>query len=44
MWFDAFSSGSFLDDVTYERDIVIDRGEARKRKKMYLRIPILSAC
>jgi len=34
MRFDAFSFGSVqIDDVTYEHDVVIDRGEIRKRKK-----------
>jgi hypothetical protein len=34
MRFDAFSFGSIqIDDVTYEHDIVIDRGGIRKRKK-----------
>lgn len=32
--FEAFSFGSIrIEGVTYERDVVIDRGEARKRKK-----------
>src|SRR6516164_10536726 len=32
--FEAFSFGSIrIDGVTYERDVVIDRGEVRKRKK-----------
>jgi hypothetical protein len=34
MQFEAFSFGSIqIDDVTYEHDVVIDRGEIRKRKK-----------
>lgn len=34
MRFSAFSFGSIrIDEVTYEHDIVIDRGEIRKRKK-----------
>lgn len=34
MRFGAFSFGSIqIDDVTYNHDIVIDRGEVRKRKK-----------
>lgn len=34
MRFDAFSFGSIqIDDVTYECDVVIDRGDVRKRKK-----------
>ena len=34
MRFDAFSFGSIqIDDVTYDHDIVIDRGEIRKRQK-----------
>ena len=34
MRFNAFSFGSIeIDNTTYERDIVIDRGEIRKRKK-----------
>jgi hypothetical protein len=34
MRFDDFSSGSIrIDGVTYEHDVVIDRGEIRKRKK-----------
>jgi hypothetical protein len=34
MRFGAFSFGSIrIDDVTYDYDIVIDRGEIRKRKK-----------
>jgi len=34
MRFDAFSFGSVqIDDITYEHDVVIDRGEIRKRKK-----------
>jgi hypothetical protein len=34
MRFDAFSFGSVqIDDTTYDYDIVIDRGEIRKRKK-----------
>src|SRR3984893_1928807 len=33
--FDAFSFGSIcIDGRTYEQDVVIDRGEIRKRKKM----------
>ena len=32
--FEAFSFGSIrIDGVTYEHDVVIDRGEVRKRKK-----------
>jgi hypothetical protein len=32
--FEEFSFGSIrIDGVTYERDVVIDRGEVRKRKK-----------
>src|SRR6266403_5497606 len=32
--FDAFSFGSIrIDGVTYEHDVVIDRGQVRKRKK-----------
>jgi hypothetical protein len=34
MRFDQFSFGSIrIDGVTYEHDVVIDRGEIRKRKK-----------
>ena len=34
MQFEAFSFGSIrIDGVTYEHDVVIDRGEVRKRKK-----------
>jgi len=34
MRFEAFSFGSIrIDGVTYEHDVVIDRGEVRKRKK-----------
>jgi hypothetical protein len=34
MHFDTFSFGSLqIDDATYEHDIIIDRGEIRKRKK-----------
>jgi hypothetical protein len=34
MRFEAFSFGSIeIDDMTYEDDVVIDRGEIRKRKK-----------
>jgi hypothetical protein len=34
MRFDAFSFGSIrIDDRVYEHDVVIDRGEIRKRKK-----------
>src|SRR6266536_4406024 len=34
MRFDAFSFGSVqIDDITYEHDVVIDRGDIRKRKK-----------
>jgi hypothetical protein len=34
MRFDAFSFGSIrIDGVTYEHDVVIDRGEVSKRKK-----------
>ena len=34
MRFDDFSFGSIkIDDITYEDDVVIDRGEVRKRKK-----------
>ena len=34
MKFEKFSFGSIcIDGVTYERDVVIDRGEVRKRKK-----------
>src|SRR5262249_48315157 len=34
MRIDTFSFGSIqIDDITYEHDIVIDRGEIRKRKK-----------
>ena len=34
MRFDAFSFGPLqIDDGTYEHDVVIDRGEVRKRKK-----------
>jgi hypothetical protein len=32
--FEAFSFGSMrIDDVTYDHDVVIDRGHVRKRKK-----------
>jgi len=32
--FESFSFGSIrIDGVTYEHDLVIDRGEIRKRKK-----------
>lgn len=34
MRFEAFSFGSIrIDGVTYEHDVIIDRGEVRKRKK-----------
>ena len=34
MQFQSFSFGSIqIDGATYEHDIVIDRGEVRKRKK-----------
>ena len=34
MRFESFSFGSIrIDGVTYEHDLVIDRGEIRKRKK-----------
>jgi hypothetical protein len=34
MRFEKFSFGSIrIDGVTYEKDVVIDRGEVRKRKK-----------
>jgi hypothetical protein len=34
MRFEEFSFGSIrIDGVTYDRDVVIDRGEVRKRKK-----------
>jgi hypothetical protein len=34
MQFDSFSFGSIqIDGVTYEHDVVIDRGKIRKRKK-----------
>lgn len=34
MHFEAFSFGSVcIDGVTYQHDVVIDRGEVRKRKK-----------
>ena len=34
MQFEAFSFGSIqIDGVTYEHDVVIDRGDVRKRKK-----------
>jgi hypothetical protein len=34
MRFDSFSFGSIqIDGVTYDHDVVIDRGEIRKRKK-----------
>src|SRR5215467_12872666 len=34
MCFEAFSFGSIrIDGVTYEHDVVIDRGQVRKRKK-----------
>ena len=34
MRFEAFTFGSIrIDGVTYEHDVVIDRGEVRKRKK-----------
>jgi hypothetical protein len=34
MRFDAFSFGSIrIDGVTYQHDVVIDRGQVRKRKK-----------
>ena len=34
MRFEAFSFGSIrIDGITYEHDVVIDRGEVRKRKK-----------
>ncbi len=34
MRFDAFSFGSIeIDDITYDHDVVIDRGKIRKRKK-----------
>lgn len=32
--FEAFSFGSIrIDGVTYEHDVIIDRGQVRKRKK-----------
>jgi len=34
MWFQSFSFGSIqIDGTTYEHDVVIDRGEVRKRDK-----------
>jgi hypothetical protein len=34
MYFEGFSFGSIrIDGVSYEHDVVIDRGEVRKRKK-----------
>ncbi len=34
MHFESFSFGSIqIDGITYEHDIVIDRGEVRKRRK-----------
>jgi hypothetical protein len=34
MHFNKFSFGTLrIDDITYEQDVVIDRGEIRKRKK-----------
>ncbi len=34
MWFESFSFGSVqIDGITYEHDVVIDRGEVCKRKK-----------
>ena len=34
MRFEAFSFGSIrIDGITYEHDVVIDRGHLRKRKK-----------
>jgi hypothetical protein len=34
MHFDKFSFGTLqIDGITYEQDVVIDRGEVRKRKK-----------
>lgn len=34
MQFEAFSFGSIrIDGVTYEHDVIVDRGEVRKRKK-----------
>jgi len=34
MQFESFSFGSIrIDGITYEHDVVIDRGEVRKRKK-----------
>jgi hypothetical protein len=34
MRFDAFSFGSIqIDDITYDGDVIIDRGDVRKRKK-----------
>ena len=34
MRFEKFSFGSIrIDGITYEHDVVIDRGEVRKRKK-----------
>jgi hypothetical protein len=34
MRFEAFSFGSIcIDGVTYEHDVLIDRGQVRKRKK-----------
>ncbi len=34
MQFEAFSFGSIqIDGITYEHDVVMDRGEVRKRKK-----------
>src|SRR5262247_1806105 len=38
--YEAFSFGSIrLDGVTYEHDVVIDRGEVRKRKKKPATLP-----
>jgi hypothetical protein len=34
MHFDSFSFGSIqIDETVYEHDVIIDRGEIRKRKK-----------
>jgi len=34
MRFNTFSFGSLqIDDITYDHDVVIDRGDVRKRKK-----------
>jgi hypothetical protein len=43
MRFEDFTFGSIrIDGVTYEHDVVIDRGQVRKRKKKPCRWPLLT--